>query len=135
MNNTSTSGRGQDTAAPLERLVAAVERTNDRLSEWTQFIHYRFEMGAREMAELRAMIARLEARLDHPATPEPPPKRPNIIVEILQAGKEFVEAVASLKELAIAIAIIVAAGAVMSNPAALRDLIATYSASGPSGHE
>lgn len=57
-------------------------------------------------------------------------KKENILLVLLKEGREFIEAVASLKELAIAIAIIVASLSIASHPETVADLIHTYSASG-----
>lgn len=136
MNGLPT-GDEDDPRVLLGRLIERIDRTHDWMGEWMSFIHYRLEAGHREMSELRALIARVETRLEyHRAPPEKKPRGVmGSLIELMKAGKEFVEAVASLKELALAIAIIVAAGAVMYHPAALKDLIATYNASGREGHD
>ena len=54
----------------------------------------------------------------------------SVLTDLLKAGREFLAAVASLKELLLAIAVITGSVAVMTHPADLKDLIAIYVAGG-----
>lgn len=139
--STLRTGTEDDLRVLIGRLIERQEVTND----WLGFINHRLESGAMFMTELRATDARLEGKLDAFLTrtrapePEAEHERPRgmagSIIAVLKAGREFLEAVASLKELAIAVAIIVAATTAMTHPAELRELIASYVASGHEGRE
>lgn len=133
-------GDEQDLRYLLGRLIERTERTNAWFAEWMNYNHDRFERGAEEMSTLRAEIAEIRAHLAHMHRPAPPePEKPKgafaPFIELLKAGKEFLEAVASLKELALAVAILTASTAAITHPEILRAAIDSYVASGQRGHE
>ncbi|CAA2142730.1 hypothetical protein [Hyphomicrobium sp. ghe19] len=132
------TGDERDPRVLLGRLIERIDQTNIWFGEWMHYIHNRFEWGAAEMSALRAEIAELRGHQAH-HRPEPENEKPKGLVgsitDLLKSGKEFLEAVASLKELVLAVAILVASTAVITHPQIFRDLIATYSASGHAEHE
>ncbi len=134
-------GDERDPRVLFGRLIERIDQTNQRIGEWQDHNHDRFERGANEMAALRAEIAELRGQ-HHKPPPLPTEGKTETpkgllagVTDLLKSGKEFLEAVASLKELAIAIAIIVAAVSVASHPETFKALIDTYSASGHEGRE
>lgn len=129
------TGDDRDARVLLGRLIERIDRTNDWFEQWMDYIHDRFERGAVEMATLRAEIAELRARNHSPPAPPSPSGWAAPLIALLKEAREFVEAVASLKEIALAIAVITASTAVMSHPKAVTDIIASYNASGRAGHE
>jgi hypothetical protein len=135
---TLPTGDEQDPKVLLGRLIERTERTNEWFAEWMDYIHDRFERGATEMSLLRAEIAELRAHLAH-RTPAAETEKPRgafaPFIQLLKAGKEFLEAVASLKELALALAILAASTAAIKHPEAVRGLIDSYVAAGRAAHE
>ncbi|WP_024275940.1 hypothetical protein [Hyphomicrobium sp. 802] len=140
------TGDENDSRVLLGRLIERIDQTDNWATDWINYYNFRLEVGAKEMANLGSRVASLEThlRLTGPPGPEhheAEKKRSmvhaliELLIELIKAAKEFVEAVASLKEVAIAIAIIVAAASVASHPEALKGLIDTYVASGREGHE
>lgn len=138
---TLPTGDEQDPRVLLGRLIERTERTNEWFAEWMDCIHDRFERGATEMSMLRAEIAELRGHMAHLAHHQPAPETEKPrgafapFIQLLKAGKEFLEAVASLKELALALAILAASSAVITHPEMLRAAIDSYVASGHEGHE
>lgn len=134
---TLPTGDEQDARVLLRRLIERIDRTNDWFEQWMDYIHDRFERGATEMATLRAEIAELRGhRHQPPVAEQPSPKGWTApIIALLKEAREFIEAIASLKEIALAIAIMMASSAVMSHPEAVTAIIASYNASGQKGHE
>ncbi|HML30102.1 MAG TPA: hypothetical protein PKE16_14970 [Hyphomicrobium sp.] len=136
------TGDENDSRVLLGRLIERIDQTDNWATDWINYYNFRLEVGAKEMANLGSRVASLETHLlltspPGPEHQEPEKKRSMVhaLIELIRAAKEFVEAVASLKEVAIAIAIIVAAASVASHPEALKGLIDTYVASGREGHE
>ncbi|HML28726.1 MAG TPA: hypothetical protein PKE16_07800 [Hyphomicrobium sp.] len=136
------TGDQNDPKVLLGRLIERIDQTDDWASDWINYFNFRLEVGANEMANLRSHIASLETRLKLSAALEPEHREAekkrgmlHALIELVKAGKEFIEAIGSLKELAIAIAIIVAAASVASHPEVLKGLIASYSATGHEEHE
>lgn len=82
-----------------------------------------------DIAELRVHLARKQPEADIPSGWTAP------IIGLIREAKEFIEAVASLKEIALAIAIITASTAVMSHPETVTAIIASYNAVGHGGRE
>lgn len=136
---TLPTGDQHDPRVLLGRLIERIDRTDRRIGEWTNAIHYRLEIGAREMSELRSAIVELRAHIPPrhppPSQPEPQPVEHHrliaSLIALLREGREFIEAVASLKELALAVAILAGATAVILHPEAVATAIATYAAHGP----
>lgn len=132
---TLPTGDDQDARVLLGRLIERIDRTNEWFQQWMDYNHDRFERGANEMATLRAEIAELRARRHFPQAPQSPNGWAAPLITLLKEAREFIEAVASLKEVALAIAVIMASSAVISHPEAVTAIIASYNAHGRVGHE
>jgi len=128
-----------DTEDDLRILLGRLIERSDTTNGWMSFINRRLEAGAQEIADLRAADARLEGKLDllletrslAAKTDEKPAGLLKSLIELIRSGKEFAEAVASLKEWVIGAAVMFLAGSAIAHPAAVKALIASYFASGP----
>jgi hypothetical protein len=146
---TLPTGDETDPQVLLGRLIERIDQSNLWAADWHDYVHFRFEVGAKEMSDLRSQIAALRTlveyqrtaleNLHHPADHhEAQPRTKGFmgsLIEFVRAAKELVQAVESLKRLALAVAIMVASAAVMQHPEIVTSLIASYSASGRDGHE
>jgi hypothetical protein len=125
------SSAEEDSNESRDRMIGRLLERSETIVRWMHDTNYRLETGARDMSDLRAADARIEAKLDlimgsHLAPMPTPEKRrwTHSFVELCRDGKEFAEAVASPKELALA-------SNVLANPGAWKDLIASFIAGGP----
>lgn len=132
---TLPTGDDQDARVLLGRLIERIDRTNDWFQQWMDYNHDRFERGAEEMATLRSEIAELRARSHSPPVPPSPSGWAAPFIALLKEAREFVEAIASLKEIMFAIAVITASSAVITHPEAVTAIIASYNAAGPGARE
>jgi hypothetical protein len=137
---TLPTGDENDPRVLLGKLIERIDQTNAWTADWHDYIHFRFETGAKEMSDLRSLIASLRTEVDnlkHEHREREAPTRGFMasLIEFVKAGKELIEAVESLKMLALAVAIMVASAAIIKHPETVASLIASYSASGREGHE
>jgi len=137
---TLPTGDENDPRVLLGKLIERINQTNDWASDWNDYNQFRFETGAKEMSDLRSLIASLRTDVDnlkHEHREREAPTRGFMgsLIEFVKAAKELVEAVESLKMLALAVAIMIASAAVIKHPEVVTSLIASYSASGRAGHE
>lgn len=84
---------------------------------------------------LRGDIADLRADLSKRNEPPHATGWTTPIIALLKEAREFVEAIASLKEIVFALALMMASSAIISHPEAVTGIIASYHASGHVGRE
>jgi hypothetical protein len=116
---------GQDHAKELRNIARAQGDMSRELKQGRE-VHQHLITATQNLHGRVSLIER--------AMRQKPIKNESSLIALIRAGCDFIEAVASLKELALAIAIIMAAFSIVSHPETAADLIHTYIATGQKEH-